>query len=98
MNISNNSNLVPDKYFLEQNYPNPFNPQTTFRFGLPVNCKVCLIIYNIAGQEVTRLIDGDKPAGYYNMTWKVENLPSGIYLYKLTAGEFIETGKMLLLK
>jgi len=89
---------IPDEFFLDQNYPNPFNPETNFRFGLPEGCDVDLTIYNITGQEVISLIDGFKPAGYYTIPWKADALPTGIYIYRMNAGDFQSIGKMLLLK
>jgi hypothetical protein len=89
---------VPEHFFLSPNFPNPFNAVTTFRFGLPEGANVRLTIYNLLGQEVASLVDGNHPAGYYNATWEAEQFPSGLYLYRLNAGPNITTGKLVLLK
>ena len=86
------------EYFLGQNYPNPFNPSTTISWQLPVGSRQTLIIYEVLGNEVTTLVDEYKPAGSYQIEFDASSLPSGIYFYKITAGEFFETKKMLLLK
>jgi hypothetical protein len=94
---------LPVGFALEQNYPNPFNPMTTIAFELPVASKVHLAIYNLLGQEVRVLADRPLRAGTHEITWdgKVSNghqAPSGIYLYRLTAGQYSQSRKMLLLK
>ena len=90
--------VVPDEYFLDQNFPNPFNPETSFRFGIPEAGKVTLTVYNVTGREVAKLTDDWKPAGYYTIKWNAENMPSGIYLYRLHTKGLTQNGKMLLLK
>jgi len=89
---------IPTDFTLSQNYPNPFNPGTAIEFSLPVNSNVTLTIYNLLGQVVTTLVNEDKPAGAYSVEFNATNLPSGIYFYKLEAGTFIQTKKMVLLK
>ena len=96
--IVSNDPVVPDNYFLDQNFPNPFNPETNFRFGIPEAGQVSLTVYNVRGQEVIKLTDGFKPAGYYTVKWNAENMPSGIYLYRLHTKGLTQNGKMLLLK
>lgn len=95
--------VVPREFGLNQNYPNPFNPitQISFRIASPTN--VSLRIYNVLGQEVKSLFHGDLPAGNYSLVWDGsdnEGRPAatGVYLYRLEAGEFSEVKKMLLLK
>ena len=88
---------IPDAYSLSLNYPNPFNPSTTIRYDLPKAANVSLRIYNTLGQVVATLVDGRKEAGYYQVTWNA-NVPSGIYFYRLQAGNFVETKKMILLR
>ena len=88
----------PNKYFLMQNHPNPFNPVTNISYSLPVSGEMTLIIYNILGEEIARLVDGFQQAGEYNITWNASNFASGIYFYRLGAGNFTETKKMVLLK
>jgi len=89
--------LIPTDFALLQNYPNPFNPTTTFGFALPTASNYTLIIYNVSGQEVEHFA-GAHEAGIVEIEWDAENLASGIYFYKLTAGSFTATKKMVLLK
>ncbi len=94
---------VPDATFLTQNYPNPFNPNTTIAFGLKTGGFVNLSIYDAAGRLVATLIDESRPAGPYATVWNGNDrngnpTASGVYFYRLTAGTFIETKKMILLK
>jgi hypothetical protein len=84
-------------FSLGQNYPNPFNPTTTIRYDLPKSANINLKIFNTLGQEITSLVNEHKEAGYYQATWNA-NVPSGIYFYRLQAGEYVETKKMILLK
>ena len=88
----------PDKYTLAQNYPNPFNPETKIRFAFPEAEFTRIIIYDQLGREVTRLVYGHLGAGYHEVTWNASNYASGIYFYRLQAGEFVQTRKMVLLK
>ncbi len=90
--------LAPSTYSLSQNYPNPFNPTTIIAFGVPIKSQVTLQVFNSIGELVALLVNEEKPAGTYELTWYAEGLPSGIYFYKLQAGSFIETKKMILLK
>ena len=95
--------VMPEKFELSQNYPNPFNPQTTIRYRLPLVSDVKLIIYNLLGQEVFRLVLSNQPAGEHFISWNGRNmrgseLSSGIYFYRLQAGDFVQTKKMVLLK
>ena len=89
---------IPNDYRLSQNYPNPFNPSTTFRYSSPNESNVIIKVYDILGKEIETLINEEKPAGTYELTWNAVNLPSGVYFYQLQAGSFIETKKMILLK
>lgn len=92
------NNTVPDNFSLKQNYPNPFNPSTTIEFSLKENSNVKLSIYNILGQKVVTLIDGQMNAGAHIYQFNASNLSSGIYFYQLTAGENSKIMKMELLK
>ncbi len=83
---------------LMQNYPNPFNPSTTIAFTLPSAAHVTLKVYNLVGQEVKVLMDGQLPAGSHAKIFNAENLPSGTYFYKLTAGDYTDIKRMVLLK
>jgi hypothetical protein len=89
---------IPVEYALEQNYPNPFNPSTTINYGISERSFVELRIYDILGREVELILNEEQDAGYYNIEFNANNLASGVYFYKLTAGEFIETEKMILMK
>jgi hypothetical protein len=91
-------NQNPEKFYLFQNYPNPFNPVTTINYQLTMNNFVTLKVYNTLGEEVATLVNGEKPAGKYQVTFDASKLSSGIYFYRLKAGSFIQTKKMILLK
>ncbi|NOZ61655.1 MAG: T9SS type A sorting domain-containing protein [Calditrichaeota bacterium] len=91
--------ILPTEFELHQNYPNPFNPTTNITFDLTQPAKVTLKIYNDLGQEVATLIDQKQmDAGFKGITWHASDLPSGVYIYKLTAGSFTATKKMILTK
>jgi len=85
-------------YIIYQNYPNPFNPATTISYSLPSNSLVQLKIFNILGQEIATLVNEEKPSGNYQVAFDASNLSSGIYFYRLQAGDFVQTRKMILLK
>jgi len=94
-----NSNELPIRYDLKQNYPNPFNPVTNISYSLPRSGNVSLVIYNLLGEEVSRLVDDRQlPIGEYNASWDATNMISGIYFYRLQAGDFVRTRKMVLLR
>ena len=89
---------IPSYYILGQNYPNPFNPSTTIEYQVPGLSFVSLKVYDVLGNEIATLVNDEKPAGNYEIQWNASELPSGVYLYKLRAADFIETKKMLLMK
>jgi aminopeptidase N len=89
---------VPTKFKLEQNYPNPFNPSTTIEYLVTSSEFITLKVYDVLGDEVATLVNQEKPAGRYEVEFNASKLSSGIYFYKLQAGSFIETKKMVLLK
>ena len=89
---------VPKDFALQQNYPNPFNPTTSLSFALPKAEHVQLRVYNSLGQLVTTLVDETRTAGNYTVTWDAHNVSTGLYLYQIRAGNFVETRKMLLMK
>jgi Secretion system C-terminal sorting domain len=91
-------NSLLSKFELFQNYPNPFNPNTTIKYSIPKAEHVMLKVYDELGKEVSTLVDEDKEAGYYNLTFDGSGLTSGIYYYRITAGEFNEVKKLMLLK
>lgn len=98
-----NPNLIPEEFHLHANYPNPFNPITTIGYSLPTRTDVEMTIYNILGRKVTTLVDENRPAGYHLVQWNGTNakgheVSSGIYFYRIEAGEYVETKKMLFLK
>ena len=92
------SQQVPKSFELLQNYPNPFNPSTVISYSLPGSATVTLKIFNALGQEVALLVNERKEPGNYQTTWSVSNTPSGVYFYRLQAGSFVETKKMILLR
>jgi hypothetical protein len=96
--ITQENQLVPDKYTLSQNYPNPFNPSTLISFGIPKSENVSLKVYDALGREVSSLLNSNLKAGNYKVDFNGSNLTSGIYFYKLTAGSVIMSKKMLLVK
>jgi poly(3-hydroxybutyrate) depolymerase len=89
---------VPDKFSLSQNYPNPFNPATSIRFRIADFGFVSLKVYDLLGREVATLVNEEKPAGSYEVSFDASQLSSGVYIYRLTAGSFSATNKMTLLK
>jgi hypothetical protein len=89
---------MPKSFSLAQNYPNPFNPNTEISFALPVASRVELTVYNVLGQTVTTLVDGDMPAGEHIVSWNASSVSSGVYFYRLSTNGFVETKKMMLLK
>lgn len=89
---------LPTEYSLSQNYPNPFNPTTQIAFTLPEAQHVILKVFNSRGQEIATLIDGEAPAGYHTALLNASDMATGMYYYKLIAGNFVQTKKMLLIK
>ncbi len=92
-----------NEYLVSQNYPNPFNPTTKIKYKVPGHTRIdnnliTLKVYDILGNEIATLINEEKPAGIYEVEWNANGLPSGIYLYQLITGNFIQTKKMILLK
>ncbi len=89
---------IPSEFILEQNFPNPFNPVTTIQYSIPQRSNVTLKIYDVLGKEIAVLVNEEKDRGVYNVNFDATGLASGIYLYKLQAGSFVETKKMILLR
>ena len=92
------STLLPVKFALWQNFPNPFNPSTVISWQLAASSNVDLSIFNLLGQKVVTLISEKQPAGYYQVEWDATDFASGIYYYKVVAGEFRAVRKMILIK
>ena len=96
-------NLIPKDLLFHQNYPNPFNPSTTLRYELPEDVMVSIIIYDMMGRVVRNLVNSQQNAGYKSIQWDATNnqgqsISAGLYLYKIQAGDFSQTKKMVLLK
>jgi hypothetical protein len=96
--ITGEGGKIPGQYALYQNYPNPFNPTTTIKFNLPKASQVTLKVFNTLGEEVATLVSERLSAGSYSCEWDSSNLASGIYPYRLQAGDYVETKKMIILK
>jgi len=98
-----NSSSVPTEFELGTNYPNPFNPTTTIQYGVPEDVHVSLEVYDMMGRQVATLVNGQQAAGRYDASWNGRNdsgstVASGVYIYRLTAGTFVESKTMLLMK
>lgn len=100
--VTEKENYLAKAFSLSQNHPNPFNPMTSIEYYLPRSGEVSLVIYNLLGEEVARLVDGEMPSGSHTAVWNASNVSSGIYFYRLRAGPpaggFVQTRKMVLLK
>lgn len=96
--VKKDEKFIPSEFSLEQNYPNPFNPTTQIEFMIPKSVHVSLKVYNMLGQEVATLVNEIKDAGKYIATFTSKNLPSGTYYYKISAGDYSEVKKMMLMK
>ncbi len=103
--VTKNENQIPENFLLSQNYPNPFNPVTKIKFDTPLQPSpkgreqwVRLVVYDILGREIAPLVNQQLKPGTYDVEWDGSNYPSGVYFYKLTAGDFTETRKMIMIK
>jgi hypothetical protein len=96
--IDDQSPRIPIQYALLQNYPNPFNASTIIRYSLPVSADVTIEIYDILGRKVETLLQGEQPAGYYQVVWDARDASSGIYFYKIMTPGHSETRRMILIK
>ena len=93
-----NENVIPEKYSLGQNYPNPFNPRTVVSFSLPVDSKVSIKVYDVMGREVQTLVNERMQAGRYEVSFDGSGMTSGVYFFRMKAGNFKETRRMILIK
>jgi len=98
LSVEQMNSLVPEKFELAQNYPNPFNPVTTIQYSIPDRSNVTLKVYDVLGRELATLVNEEKDRGIYSINFDASALASGMYLYRLQAGSFIETKKMILIK
>ena len=89
---------VPDVYFLSENYPNPFNPTTNVKYGIPEDAHVTINLYDILGRQIGTLVNEDQTAGYHQVQVNGDQLASGMYFFRMQAGDFADTKKMTLLK
>ena len=96
--VQNPTGRVPDQFGLHQNYPNPFNPTTVIAYELPKEGSVSLKVFDVLGREIRTLEMGRQTAGLHSVNFNAEELPSGVYFYRLQAGSFGETKKMVILK
>ena len=96
--VSADEPLLSRSFRLNQNYPNPFNPVTNISYSLPRSGEVSLLVYDLLGKEVARLVDKQQEAGYHKVTWDASNVSSGVYFYRLQSGGFTQTKKMVVLK
>ncbi len=96
--VEENNSVLPTKFDLSQNYPNPFNPSTTIKYQVPQNSFVSVNVYDVLGNEVRTLVREEKAAGSYELRFDAGNMPSGVYFYKIQAGNFTQTKKMILMK
>jgi hypothetical protein len=97
VSVKNNEPQLPE-YYLSQNFPNPFNPTTTIVFSIPKKEKVSLKIYNSLGEEIEEIVNREFPLGKHTLKYNAANLPSGIYFYRINAGSFSQTKKLLLIR
>jgi hypothetical protein len=98
LKVTEDDKAIPKEFLLKQNYPNPFNPTTTFLFELSAAGPVRLMVYDLLGKEVARLIDSRLESGRYQLMWDASRIPSGVYFYSLASGAYTITKRMVLLK
>jgi hypothetical protein len=97
LSVDNNSK-IPTNYSLSQNFPNPFNPETSIRYSIPKQSHVTIKVFDILGREVTTLVNEEKNVGNYEVKFNSKKIASGIYFYRIQAGDFLSTKKMTVLK
>lgn len=89
---------LPREFMLHQNFPNPFNPMTTIRYDVPRSAHVNITVYNTRGQQVAMLVDGMRQPGYHEVIWDAAGLSSGVYFYRIHAGDYVALKKLMLIK
>jgi len=98
ISIKNISNEVPQNWMLSQNYPNPFNPSTKIKLEVKKSERIIIKVYDLLGKEIAALVNQRLNPGSYELTFNAGNIPSGVYFYRLEAGDFIQTKKMIFIK
>ena len=96
--LSTEEDIVASSFALERNYPNPFNPTTTIEYSLGLSGPTKLMIYDVLGRELVKLVDEYRPAGTHKVVWNASSMPSGVYFYRLESSNFVRTQKMILMK
>ncbi|MFL3026124.1 MAG: T9SS type A sorting domain-containing protein, partial [Candidatus Neomarinimicrobiota bacterium] len=96
--LSTEDDMIASSFALERNYPNPFNPTTTIEYSLGLAGPTRLMIYDVLGRELVRLVDEHRPAGIHKVVWNASSMPSGVYFYRLESSNFTRTQKMILMK
>jgi hypothetical protein len=96
--VDDQTSSLPKTYSLSQNYPNPFNPSTTIEFSIPISSQVTLKIYDVLGHELTTLVNELKQPGTYTIDWDASSFPGGVYFYRLQAGSYTQTKKLVYIK
>ena len=97
-NEKNNLKHVPDQFILNQNFPNPFNPETIINYSVPIQSFVSLKIFDLLGNEIKTLVNSYRHPGNYSVKFDASEISSGIYFYRLQAGDFMQTKKMVLIR
>ncbi len=96
--MEDDQTIIPTVFKLEQNYPNPFNPSTKIKFAVPEKNNVVIKIYDILGSEIVTLVNEEMDAGWYQRSFNANGYSSGIYLFRMEAGNYVNTKKMILLR
>jgi hypothetical protein len=96
--VKDEDNLALGTFVLSQNYPNPFNPTTQISYTIPTRSHVTLAVFNTLGQKVAELVNSEKEAGTYDVTFDASRLASSVYLYRIQAGSFVQTKKLVVVK
>ncbi|MBK7632282.1 MAG: T9SS type A sorting domain-containing protein [Ignavibacteriales bacterium] len=92
------NDVFPKEFRLFQNYPNPFNGNSIIKYSIPKSSQVQIKVFDVLGNEIETIVNEEKPIGTYELNWNAANLPSGVYFYRLRAGDYVQTRKMILLK